>query len=162
MNSEFGFDQPAPTKRGYIVRMALLYAVATAVGVGFAILAVVNILDGKAGYLIMLLVFGVPGVLTGFLLLQFVRDISASPVTVEGEVQRKWHKSNLFFFFLPAFYINVERKIFSIPQLAYGSLLETDLVRIRCFPRSLTVENIERYDEIEKRFLPADVGTANK
>ena len=162
MNSDFGFDEPVAKRRGYIMRMALLYAVGTIAGAGFVVLAMINILDGRSGYMIMLVVFGIPGLLMAVLLRQYVSDISAVPVTVEGEVQRKWHKSNLLFFFMPAFYINVERKIFSIPHFAYASLLETDLVRVRCFPRSLTVEEVERYDETEKRFVPADIGPVNK
>ncbi len=162
MSSEFGFGETVKTKRGFVVRMALVYGIVTAVSAGFAVFAVINILDGDTGYMIMLVVLGGPGLLTGVLLRQYVLDISALPVTIEGEVQRKWHKSNLLFFFMPTFYINVERKIFTIPPLAYASLLETDLVRIRCLPRSLTVEEIERYDETEKRFLPADLGTAEK
>lgn len=162
MSSDFDFNQSVATRRGFIVRMAIFYALITAASAAFVVLALVNILAGNTGYIIMLVVLGLPGLLTGILLKQYVLDISASPVTIEGEVQRKWHKSNLLFFFLPAFYINVERKIFGIPQLAYASLLETDLVRIHCFPRSLTVEEIERYDETEKRFVAADLGTAKK
>ncbi len=162
MRSDFDFSQSVATRRGFVVRMALFYGVITVVSAGFVVLALINILDGNSGYIIMLVVLGIPGLLTGVLLRQYALDISTSPVTIEGEIQRKWHKSNLLFFFLPAFYINVERKIFGIPQLAYASLLETDLVRIRCFPRSLTVEEIERYDETEKRFVAADLGAAKK
>ena len=57
--------------------------------------------------------------------------------------------------------VSVDGKIFVIPRLEYASLLETDLVRVNCYPHSLTVETIERYDEVSKRFIPADGGDAD-
>ena len=37
-------------------------------------------------------------------------------------------------------------------------LLELDLVRVTCYPHSATVERIDRYDESEKRYIPATTG----
>lgn len=46
-------------------------------------------------------------------------------------------------------------KLFSITRSEYGMLLERDLVRITCYPHSNTVERLDRYDDIEKKFIPA-------
>jgi hypothetical protein len=153
-----GMAAPTPG-RGRILRMAALYSAGTVIFMALVILALVHILGGDTGYLVMFIMFGILSLMTGYWMYQYVRDIGAELTTVEGEVQRKWHKSNLLFFFLPSFYIRVERKIFTIPRLDYASLLETDLVRIHCFPHSLSVELVERYDEVEKRFVLADVGS---
>jgi hypothetical protein len=150
-------------------------------------------------------------------------------------VVRKWHKGNLFFFFLPSYYITIDSKvcegsvervenngayirlesgatgfcprkeidgerrksaqdmvkpgervnykvtglarhgnykvsckkaeersvvgkIFVISRVEYAMLLELDLVKVSCYPHSATVERLERYDESEKRFIPATSG----
>lgn len=51
-------------------------------------------------------------------------------------------------------------KIFVISGEEYGMLLELDLVKVTCYPHSATVERLERYDESEKRFVPAASGAA--
>ncbi len=162
MSFESDFDgvgKGPPAGRGRIWRMAVLYSIATTIFTAVVVLALVHIVGGETGYLIMFVLFGTMGLMTGYWMYQYLRDLGAEPVMIEGEVQRKWHKSNLLFFFLPSFYIRVERKIFTIPRMDYASLLETDLVRIHCFPHSLSVEYVERYDEVEKQFIPADLGT---
>jgi hypothetical protein len=37
-------------------------------------------------------------------------------------------------------------------------LLERDTVRVVCYPHSNTVERLDRYDDIEKKFIPATDG----
>jgi len=49
-------------------------------------------------------------------------------------------------------------KIFVISRIEYAMLLELDLVKVTCYPHSATVERLERYDESEKRFIPATTG----
>jgi hypothetical protein len=152
-----GKAQPAP-RRGYISRMALFWSVITAGCAALVVLALVNIVSGNTGYIVMLSVFGLVGFLTGYWMLAYVRDLKAEPITVEGEVARKWVRGQILEFFMQACYISVEGKIFVIKRSDYAGLLETDLVRVQCYPHSLTVIHIERYDEVDKRFIPADGG----
>ncbi len=77
---------------------------------------------------------------------------------VEGPVLRKWHKGNLLIVLFPSYYMMVEDKIYTISRHEYGSILENDIVRITCFPHSLTIERIELYDSLEKQFVPATGG----
>lgn len=160
----FSFEKAAslsePRRRGFITRMAVLYSAITAVCAGLVILALVNIFTGNTGYIVMLTVFGLVGFLTAYWMFAYIRDLKAERITVEGEVTRKWVRGQLLELFFQSCYISVEGKIFVIPRMDYGSLLETDLVRINCYPHSLTVETVERYDEIDKRFIPADGGNA--
>jgi hypothetical protein len=53
---------------------------------------------------------------------------------------------------------SVVGKIFTITRVEYAMLLEQDLVKVTCYPNSATVERLERYDESEKRFIPATTG----
>jgi hypothetical protein len=53
---------------------------------------------------------------------------------------------------------SIVSKIFVISRIEYAMLLELDLVKVTCYPHSATVERIERYDESEKRFIPATPG----
>ena len=50
-------------------------------------------------------------------------------------------------------------KLFSITRNEYAMLLEHDVVKITCYPHSNTVERLDRYDEMEKKFIPATDGT---
>lgn len=155
-----GEPQDETRRRGYITRMFLLFTAITIAAGALVVLALVNIFSGNTGYIVMLSVFGLVSVLTGYWMLAYVRDMKADLITHEGEITRKWVRGQILEFFFQACYISVEGKIFVIRRIDYSSLLETDLVRIRCYPHSLTVETIERYDEIEKRFIPADGGAA--
>jgi len=49
-------------------------------------------------------------------------------------------------------------KIFVISRIEYAMLLELDLVKVTCYPHSATVDRLERYDESEKRYIPATTG----
>jgi hypothetical protein len=46
-------------------------------------------------------------------------------------------------------------KLFTITRSEYAMLLERDLVKITCYPHSNTVERLDRYDDVEKKFIPA-------
>lgn len=50
-------------------------------------------------------------------------------------------------------------KLFPITRNEYAMLLERDLVKITCYPHSNTVERLHRYDDVEKKFVPALDGT---
>jgi hypothetical protein len=149
---------PQPNRKAFITRMAALWSVLTIGCTAMVIVALVNIVTGHTGYIVMFGVFGLVGFLTGYWMMAYLRDLRADLITVEGEVSRKWVRGQILEFFMQACYISVEGKIFVIRRVEYASLLETDLVRIACYPHSLTVVNIERFDEVDKRFIPADGG----
>lgn len=150
---------PQPDRRAFIARMAGFWTVLTVACIALVILALVNILSGRTGYIVMLSVFGLVGFLTGYWMLAYLRDLKSDLATVEGEISRKWVRGQILEFFLQACYVSVDGKIFVIRRIDYAGLLETDLVRIVCHPHSLTVVQIERFDEVDKRFVPADGGT---
>jgi hypothetical protein len=149
--------QPAH-RRGFISRMLVFWSIIFAGCSALVILALVNIFSGNTGYIVMLSVFGLVGFLTGYWMVAYMRDMKAEPITVEGEISRKWVRGQVLEFFLQACYISVEGKIFVIKRADYAGLLETDLVRIQCHPHSLTVIHVDRYDEVDKRYIPADGG----
>ena len=141
--------------RSIVIRQAVLLtpiAVASAV---VAVNALLKVFDGNGGFAIMLVFFGFLAFLFGYQALQYLRDLRAQPVVLEGELTKKWSKGNIFFFLLPSFYISCGRKIFTISKKEYGILLEEDRLRIRHYPHSLTVETLERYDESERGWRPA-------
>jgi predicted RNA-binding protein with RPS1 domain len=49
-------------------------------------------------------------------------------------------------------------KIFTVTREEYAMLLEQDLVKVSCYPHSATVDRVDRYDDIEKKFIPATSG----
>jgi hypothetical protein len=182
VNEWAGLDTRPARKRGTIVRNAIFYTViAGIIGAGF-VLALVKIATGESGFLVMMffaLLFGLPFAMRS---LDFLRDLGAEPSVAEGEVRRKWSKGNLFFFFMHGYYmavmdlppftgvgrvptaaeLEVEPKthIYSVVLQDYAALLEGDRVRILRYPHSLTIEQIERYDLTEKRFVPVRDGVS--
>jgi hypothetical protein len=154
-------DERKPRKRtGVIVQAGIFGPLFLVTAAGF-IFAVLQIMGGDYGYVVMLTISGLFAVILGFQALHYLKDISASPVVSEGEVGKKWTKANLFFFFVPSYYIAVKGKIYSIPRDDYAGLLEGDLVRVEHFPNTLTVESLERYDEQAERFVPAASGASS-
>jgi hypothetical protein len=144
------------SKRGSVMFQALFFtpfALLMAAGVIFALAKVIS---GETGYIVMLTVAGILLVVMGYQAVHYMRDMSASPTSSEGEISKKWTKGNLFFFFMPSYYIAVKGKIYTITRNQYRGLLEEDMVRIQHYPHTLTVEFVERYDEAEKKFVPAE------
>jgi hypothetical protein len=149
-----------PQRKAFITRMAVLWTVLTAGAGALVVLALVNIFSGHTGYVVMLGVFGLIAILTGYWMVAYLRDMRSDLITVEGEVSRKWVRGQILEFFMQACYISTEGKIFVVRRIDYASLLETDLVRVYCYPHSLSVVSIERFDEVDKSFIPADGGSA--
>jgi hypothetical protein len=228
-------EQQGPN-RNNVIKMALIYTPISLVSLAIAAIAIAKIAGGQGGFWFTLVIFGSLGLLTGSQAILYLRDLATSPMQIQGEVVRKWHKGNLFFFFLPSYYITVDSKIFEgsisrvvdsgafirlesgvegfcprkeldfetkgksteelvqpgqkvnykvtgvdrhgtyklscrkaedrsvvgkifvISRVEYAMLLELDLVKVTCYPHSATVERLERYDESEKRFIPATSG----
>ena len=138
-----------------VVRQAVLLTPIAVASIAIVVIAFLKLLDGNSGYAIMLVFFGFLAFLFGYQALQYLLDLRAQPVVLEGELSKKWSKGNIFFFLLPSFYISCSRKIFTISRKEYALLLETDRLRIRHYPHSLTVERLERYDESERGWRPA-------
>ncbi len=221
--------------RKRVLRMAFLYTPVTVISLLLVALALFQIALGHTGFVVMLIVFGLLALLTGFQTIGYLKDLNSAPIEYQGEVVRKWHKGNFLIFFLPSYYLAVDSqshtgritrveehgcyvsmhhgaegylprkeidaepgvdllqhvstgheirykvlgvdkrggyrlsqrrvedgeyitKLFSIPRTEYALLLERDLVKITCYPHSNTVECVHRYDEIEKKFIPATDG----
>jgi hypothetical protein len=158
-NEDFShFDEPKLEKRGRVVRMALIYSAFATVSLVLVAISLYNIVTGDSGLIVMFVVFGFVGFLTTYHARNYLRDLSARPVEREGDILKKWHKANFAIFFFPSYYIMVEKDIFSVSKEEYAMLLEDDLVRVTCYPHSLTVERLDRYDTSEKRFVPATTG----
>jgi hypothetical protein len=155
-------DQPGGSyhKHSHIKLMAVLYTFLSLLSLAMVLLAAFKILTEDTGYLVMFFVFGFIGSLTGYQAKHYLSDLSKQPVIAEGEILRKWHKGNLLVFLFPSFYVYVDDKIFSIPREDYALLLDTDLVRISHYPGSLTVDFVERYDTLDKRYVPTTHGVS--
>lgn len=237
MTSFSGFDSPdkQTENRGRIVRMAMVYVPLAVASLSLCGIAIFNIAQGQTGFLFMLTVFGLIGLLTSIQAVQYIKDLRAQPMEFHGEIVRKWHKGNLFFFFMPSYYIFVDSKIFhgrvsrvddggayvkmetgsegyvprkeisseggksaedllkpgeeviykvrgvdgrgvyklscrraedrstvgkvfTVSRVEYAMLLELDLVKVTCYPHSATIERLERYDESERKYIPATTG----
>ena len=235
MSAYSTFEQSNVENRGRVVKMALVYTPMALFSLAAVILAVIQIAQGNGGFFFMFFFFGIILFLTGFQALEYLKDLRAEPIEYQGELVKKWHKGNLFVFFMPSYYLAIDSrilsgrvariephgvhvtmdggaegfvsrkdlvaekgqtpetlfnlgdeikfkvtgvdnkgcyklncrkaderdvvtKLFSVTRVEYGMLLEQDLIRVTCFPNSLTVERIDRYDDHEKKFIPATSG----
>jgi hypothetical protein len=229
------FTEQSGQSRGKLLRMGLFYGFWGVLSLALVILATYQIAGGQTGFLVMLILFGIVGVLTGSQAIQYLRDLGTDTMEIQGEVVRKWHKGNFLIFFLPSYYILVDSKvlrgrvsrvddqgayvvmdsgqegfvprrelvgekgkttqematpgqdvfykvidgdghgnyrlscrkaeeralvgkIYTVTREDYAMLLELDLIRVSCYPHSATVERVDRYDDIEKKFIPATSG----
>lgn len=235
MSASSTFGERAAENRGRVIKMALIYTPMALFSLAAVILASINIAQGNGGFFFMLFFFGLILFLTGFQALEYLKDLSAQPIAYQGELVKKWHKGNLFVFFMPSYYLAIDTrvlsgrvnrieshgvyvtmdggdegfvarkhlvgekgqvpeelvnlgeeikfkvtgvdgkgcyklncrkaeerdvvtKLFSVTRVEYGMLLEQDLIKVVCYPNSLTVERIDRYDDHEKKFVPATSG----
>jgi len=235
MSASSTFGERSAENRGRVVKMALIYTPMALFSLAAVVLAVINIGQGNGGFVFMLVFFGIILFLTGFQALEYLKDLGAQPVEYQGELVKKWHKGNLFIFFMPSYYLAIDTrvlsgrvnriephgvyvamedgaegfvprkhlagekdqrpeeivnlgeeikfkvtgvdgkgnyrlshrkaeerdvvtKLFSVTRVEYGMLLERDLIKVTCYPNSLTVECIHRYDDHEKKFVPATSG----
>jgi hypothetical protein len=159
-SERFSFEEEeAPSrrsKRRLILIQALFFTPAAVLMGAGVIYSVLQIASGDGGYFVMLTVTGILFIVFAYQAFHYVRDLQKQPVASEGEVSKKWTKGNLFFFFMPGYYIAVKGNIYTISRDQYRGLLEDDMVRIRHYPHSLTVEFVERFDEAAKKFVPAE------
>jgi predicted RNA-binding protein with RPS1 domain len=109
--SDFSGPQTPVEHRGRVVKMALVYVPIALVSLAISCVAIYNIAIGNTGFLFMLTIFGLVGLLTGYQGWQYVKDLKALPMDFQGEIIRKWHKGNLFFFFMPSYYIMVDSRV---------------------------------------------------
>jgi hypothetical protein len=160
-SERFSFEEheDAPSgraKRGLIIFQALLFTPAAILMGAGVIFSILQIASGDGGYFVMLTVTGILFVVFTYQAVHYIRDLRKQPIASEGEVSKKWTKGNLFFFFMPGYYIAVKGQIYTISRDQYRGLLEDDMVRIRHYPHSLTVELVERFDEVAKKYVPAE------
>ena len=109
--TEYSDFQQQPSARGNVIKMALVYTPIAIVSIGLSLYAITKISSGEGGFIVTLLIFGTVGLLTGSQAMLYLRDLTAAPVEMQGEIVRKWHKGNLLFFFMPSYYITVDSKI---------------------------------------------------
>jgi S1 RNA binding domain len=236
MTTKYSNVETRSRDRRNVIKMVLVYTPIALFSLALSAIAIGKIANGEGGFWFTLIIFGSLGLLTGSQAVLYLRDMVTAPIEIQGEVVRKWHKGNLFFFFLPSYYITVDSKIFQgnvarvvdngayirlesgaegfcprkeldietkrksaydlvqpgqkvnykvtginrhgvykvscrkaeerdvvgkifvISRIEYAMLLELDLVKVTFYPHSATVEHLDRYDESEKRFIPATTG----
>lgn len=97
-----------------------------------------SLLGGQLGALIPL------GLLLAFafaLLFQTVatwRDLRAQPTYTRGEVQRRWSKGMVLWFFR-SYYLLVEKSVFAVAPETYSHVQEEEVLEIHHWPHTKTV-----------------------
>ena len=129
--------------RGSVLRSALLLAPFLAIAlVALVFLARATADEGvSAGRVVGLVLVGLVTLLIGYQVIQSVRDLFSQAIETVGVVERRWSRNDFFLF--RNTYIFLGRDVY---RLAPEQSLDIDLgdtVRVRHFPHTSTVEDIE-------------------
>src|SRR3972149_9106878 len=76
-------DPPAQTREKIVIH-AVLYSAGALVWSVVALVALVQIIGGDTGFIVMLFFFGIPGAIIGGFARQYLLDVTAEPGAVEG------------------------------------------------------------------------------
>src|SRR4026207_916677 len=102
------YEDSSVENRGRVVKMALVYTPMAVFSLAAMVLAAIQIAQGNGGFWFMFVFFGIILFLTGFQTLEYLRDLRAAPIAYQGELVKKWHKGNLFVFFMPSYYLAID------------------------------------------------------
>jgi xanthosine utilization system XapX-like protein len=132
-----------PTARTAIIRTLVVFTPLLAIALAILIALIVNgASDGFSGGVIAgLVVMGFVGLLVGYQVVQAVWDLFGAPVERDGRVERAWNRSEFFLF--RNSYIFVNGDVFRLCPEQDIEVSLGDLVRIRHYPHTATVEAIE-------------------
>ena len=123
--------------RAAVARAAMMWTpltIAALVGEG---LLLRSVLGGNLGTIFGLIIVGIMVMAPAFMSIAALRDLRASPVTTEGNVERLWNKTT-FLFFGRNYYLLVNGHVFSISLEAYRELFPRmgREVRVRHWPHT--------------------------
>ncbi|HEY8490489.1 MAG TPA: hypothetical protein VIO14_05810 [Dehalococcoidia bacterium] len=95
------------------------------------------------GAWVLLVIAAFVAFLFGYQGIQSLRDLGAEPVTLTGQVARRWSRAD-FIVFRQGYYIMVQRQVFRIPAEEYLDLDPGDVVEVTYFPHTNTVVRLTR------------------
>lgn len=133
-----------------VLRSALLFTPFLAIALAVMVYLLLETADEgvSAGSVIGLVFVGFVALLIGYQFIQSVRDLFAKPIETVGIVERRWSRSDFFLF--QNTYIFLGRDVYRLaPEQALDIGLG-DTVRVRHFPHTSTVEDIELVERAEQ------------
>lgn len=129
--------------RGGLVRSAVIWTpLFLIVAVALAYFAFDEITGGDSGSWFLVALLTVFSVLLGFQAIQPLLDLLGQPAEITGVVARRWSRTDSLV--VRSHYIRIERKIFKIDRDIHGDIAEGDRVRVRFYPHSAAVIEVER------------------
>lgn len=117
----------------------------------FFFLDVVLDLD-RGGTVFLLFVLGILTVLFGFQGLQSVFDLFGKPKELSGWITRSWARSDSFV--IKTHYIRIEKHIFRVDKLLHGDVDAGDYVKVRYYPHSAVIIQIDKVPPPEGEEAP--------
>jgi hypothetical protein len=126
--------------RAVLLRGVLLYGTFLVIALAGVATLIASGLEG-ALYVWLVIVLVVAGLLA-HIVWQHAKDMRSVPVESEGSIARKWQRADLVIVW-QSFYVQVERRIFRLDARDYLLVEEGQRVRVRHFPRTLSVVRVE-------------------
>ena len=136
-----GYEFEVGGARRGVVRSAIIHTPLFIIALGVFLTVVVDLVSGD-GSVILLIVFAVVVIVTGYQSISALLDLKAPLVETTGPIKRKWSRSD--FFFWRSYYLHVEKQIFTISRVPHDLLQPDDVVVVKHLPHSGRVEAISR------------------
>ena len=132
-----------PSARASVLRSALLispFLAVTLIALTFLILDVAAE-EASGGRIVGLVLVSSVTLLLGYQVIQSVRDLFSQTVETVGIVERRWSRSDFFLF--RNSYVFVGKDVYRITPEEYFEIELGDTVRVRHYPHTSTIEEIE-------------------
>lgn len=141
MIQQLDVEQATRKARLSMVKSLLFYL---AVGIACAVSAVYIYLLPPGGFgWVSLVIVAAIAVLSLWQVWQFGRDLQSDVAETEGALARKWQRAELFVVW-QSYFILVNRAVFKVEPDAWVFLELEKSLRVRHFPRTMTVVSIEK------------------
>lgn len=140
--------------RNSIIRNAIIWLPLFLVTGGALLFFVADIVvGGGRGTWFLIVVLSILAFLFGYQGIQSTLDLIYGDTTTEGRVTRRWARTDSLV--IRSHYIRLDRKkIFRIDNLYHGETKEGDYVRVRYYPHSAVVIEVEKLDVDEEDAEP--------
>lgn len=106
----------------------------------------------KGGTVFLCVVLAILSGLFGFQGMQSVLDLAGKPKEITGWITRRWARSDSFV--IKTHYIRIEKNIFRVERALHGDVEEGDYVRVRFYPHSAVIIEIQKVAPPEGEEVP--------
>ena len=150
--ADFAYSDPARARRN-VIRGAILWTPFFVLFAALAVSSLVRALDESGTAWVTFALTGLLALVTGDSAFAALRDLFAEPIETEGEISRKWIRSDLFI--MRGRYVLVGTRAFRLRKTIFQTMPEVGR-RVRClhYPHSNALMSWSAVEEPPAAFRP--------